>query len=183
MPTKCAVAKKTHKNDEIDIVPLQPKKRLTIAEAVRRIKEAKPSSASQLEKKCNMKLDHLGSGSERVAFRIKGLPVVVKFPICKASGQSWNEYRSYRHIMKTPELKCLRPLMPKIYAYNRTGRCTVMRLYKGIGWEDTEPHEMNVRNKMRAAGCGDYHDLHLSNLGLTPKGKLKVIDLGCFGVI
>lgn len=154
-----------------------------------RFRQRKPSDVEEALSKCGVTLRHLDSGAFRKTYQVGELPLVVKFPR-NTSGiaHSAIEMRVHKRIKRARKrYKPLLKYMPTIYHHEPVTGVIVMRMYTPLGWNDTNSEichglEEKIANAIKHTKWAAKWGLDCSptNVGRDAKGKLVLLDLGCF---
>ena len=170
---------------------------MKVKDIVAMFKKHNPLTVRQVEKHAGMKLEELGSGEFRKAFRIVGTDLVVKFPLATDDIEhSRVEYQRCHDIMRQPKWYLLRKYIPKVYHFNPNTGVLIMHYYEPV--IEATPKIMRditwiqklvdmVCRDNGIVGFGEEElnwvtDIGLDNLGVTPDGNYKFIDMGFFEV-
>lgn len=123
----------------------------------------------------------LGSGISRTAYSIPGTNKVVKVAYWADGGQTHHEIKTIEAISTKKKFHHLRRYLPKMFYHDlEKGVVILERL-------DTKNRRLirekldAFENRLRHIKYGNYlnSDLHEENVGLTKRGQIKVLDLGC----
>ena len=104
---------------------------MNVKSAIRLIKKHRPRTPEDFHK-LGLKFRYLGAGVFREAVEIKGIPLVVKFPLYD-EGYRHGKIHSTVEIRKIKRLnryKYLRPYLPKVYYHDRKSGILVMHKYE-----------------------------------------------------
>lgn len=163
------------------------KKPLTVKTAILRIKKRKPKTVNDF-KKIGLPLNKrpIGWGAFREVWKIKGLPLVVKFTIPSSNGVCrdgiWHSVTEVRKVRQLRKFLWIREYLPKIYYHDSKSGQTVMHFY-----EPFKEKELSYRitylleEAIKQATGVNLGDIQSSNFGIEVKDgrkQLKIIDLG-----
>lgn len=167
---------------------------MNVKQAVSLIKKRRPSTPAEfrevglaLEKKPE------GTGAFREVIKIKGLPLVVKFPLAEGThdpkkGKNLSYVRGKMHstvevrkISKLSKIRWMRKHLPKVYYHDRKSGVLVMHWYKNF---EDDVDSLRAIGRLvtilvyRWLGVG-VTDIHEDNvrMGRTKKDAI-LIDLG-----
>jgi hypothetical protein len=167
-----------------------------ISEAVRRIKNCRPRTILDF-KKAGVPLEdtELGVGVFREVIKVKGLPLVVKFPLDQAPVKKPPVYTDgIRHsrieidkLERLQKISWMRKYLPKVYYYDRAAGIIVMKYYGDMDEKNCDFEEATsdfVRDIFKRATGVRMADFHSGNVRKAPtpqvsRGpKLILIDIG-----
>lgn len=158
----------------------------SIKRAIDLIQLHHPTTPEQFEN-IGLTLEPLANGAFRETAKVKGLPLVVKFPLSDdddTDSYAWAKRHTTSEARKVEILstfKELRPYLPKIYYHNRETGIMVMRYYpkfenskkqfEALGWL--------VRKLVKKLTKVEMADIHDGNFhkGRGKRGGI-LIDLG-----
>lgn len=162
--------------------------------------EFDPKAFSKLNKV--LPLNYVGAGEFRSVYQIVGKDLVVKLPKDRDDIEhSRIEYQRWHDIMHQRGWFLLRKYMPKIYYFNPKNGVLLMRFYK-TAFSDVLTAPTKIENDIKwlqhlvATVCRDncigesfeeneidwVSDIGIGNVGVTPKGEYKFIDMGLFEI-
>lgn len=163
---------------------------LTIREVVRRMKKYKPTDFAACKTLCNLPLERVGEGVSRTVYRVGKLPIVIKINNERSQyGQAWREHKAHQRIIRTKRFARLRPLMPVVYYFSRKTGNSVMRYYEVAETGEAIANKARRRIYNAIRNIANQHpykaslyasDVHSGNIGITKKGRVKIVDLGFF---
>jgi hypothetical protein len=174
--------------------------RLTRKEVLRRFRHHKPKNADEALRNCLVPLTYLSEGAYRRTYQIGNLPLVIKFPYCSdwyedkpieernyalSNGikHSNTEMRSLRRILRSKgKYVKLHRYMPKVYHFNPATGAVLMHKYRNPNRTTRKFNRMLERIDAEAqAVMKKWVDVdNPGNIGYDEKGRVVILDLGCF---
>lgn len=156
--------------------------KLTVDEAIRRIKRKRPKNELDIIIRCGLPLRYLSYGKFRIVFEIVGVPLVVKFPLHNRKKKA-NLHHTDAEISNLRKVRrsyrrydFLQSLVPKVHHYDKASGLVVMDKYRKPRNQDHIPMR-RIRDRLESTDktCGD---LFTQNFGVDKDGNLKILDLG-----
>lgn len=169
--------------------------RLGLNEIIRRLRQNQPTTVEELLVDCHLPISFAGYGAFRDAWEIYSTAYVIKLPIRDGGewGQESNiihttaEINAYNRIMKSIRYRPLRQWMPIFHYTNKPTGLILTEYYKQIpdkkGKFDEEINQIEKLCKrwgFRGDNDADLCIKKRENFGVDKKGKLRILDLGCF---
>jgi len=157
-----------------------------IEKVVQLIKDNGPSELKDF-KKLGLKLKRVGIGAFRSVYKIKGVSLVVKFPL-NESGKihSRAEYDVILDINSSwsHNNKILKQYLPEIFYFDPESTVIVMHYYKELSHAKARLVEGVIDNLVKLTwpfAKDEDTDIGYANLGLSPDGSHPIfLDLGYF---
>jgi hypothetical protein len=164
----------------------------------KRLKLEKPKTVEDLLIRCGLTLKFLGDGGFREVFKIVGTSLVIKVPIqeeeMRMLGQQYShtpvvhaktEWKYRKKVLREKKYEFFRPYMPALHCLIPATGITLSDYYKPLSHAsrrfDAEIDQ--IIGKLAGIGVmdGDVDKTKKDNYGIDRDGKLRIIDLGCFG--
>jgi hypothetical protein len=164
----------------------------------RRLKKEKPETVEDLLIRCGLTLKFLGDGGFRVVFKIAGTSLVVKVPMTEMDqaelGHSYahtpivhakTEWNYRKKVMREKKYEFFRPYMPALHCLIPSTGVTLCDYYRPLSYARTkyDAEIDQIIGNLAGIGVldGDVGSDKKDNYGIDRDGKLRIIDLGCFG--
>ena len=168
------------------------------AQIARRMKLDKPKTVEDLLIRCGLTLKFIGDGGFRVVFKISGTGLVVKVPMTEKDqaelGHNYGhtpiihaktEWKYRKKVMREKKYEFFRPYMPTLHCLIPSTGVTLCDYYRPLPWSRTKYDDEIDQIIANLAGIGvmdgDVGPDKRDNYGIDRDGKLRIIDLGCFG--
>ncbi len=163
-----------------------------------KLKLEKPKTVEDLLIRCGLTLKFIGDGGFREVFKIVGTNLVVKVPLTAMDqaelGHNYGhtpavhartEWNYCKKVMRVKKYEFFRPYMPTLhYLVPKTG-VTLCDYYKPISYFgakfNSEIDQIALSLAKIGVTDGDVGKTKKDNYGTDSDGKLKILDLGCFG--
>lgn len=160
-------------------------------EAVKKVlKNMKPTSGTELLKDCGFTLRMVSYGAFRDVYEIVGTPYVVKIPIHDSQpvyagrDHSETEYAEWKRAMRLQSYKSIRHYLPVIHYFERSTGLLLIDKYTQLENDDTrfdfQIKQISKWLKNKGYGSPDVGTSKRENYGIDSKGRLRILDLGCF---
>lgn len=172
----------------------------SIATVVKRLTEHRPKTETDLTK-LGIRLKYLGNGAFRDVYKVKDIPLVIKFPLCECSkgytectgdcggpDHSRLEYGVYQKIMENRKYRAIRGFMPKVYYFDDKTGIIAVHYYKEMA-DTVYNHKLCdlIEQFLRQTlSIGGRVDMKPDNVGTDisydgdiPIYSFKILDLGC----
>jgi hypothetical protein len=162
------------------------------------LKKEKPESIYDLLLDCGLSLKFLGDGAFREVFKIVGTGLVVKVP--RTDGELMEMSAGYAHtpvdhahaewdhrkkVMREKKYEFFRPYMPALHCLVPSTGVLLADYYRPLPYTRTkyDAEIDQIIGSLAAIGVndGDVAKDKKDNYGIDRDGKLRIIDLGCFG--
>lgn len=168
--------------------------RRTLKTTIAIIKKERPASPSQF-REAGITLEKIpeGTGAFREVLKVRGLPLVVKFPLAEGTHDPKRgkklSYRSgkmhsmmeVRRIQTLSKIKRMQMYLPKVYYHDRKSGVLVMHWYKEFT-DDVDALRALGRMVTRLIWLWErvgISDIHEGNVRIgRSKKDVKIIDLG-----
>jgi hypothetical protein len=163
------------------------------------LKKEKPKTVEDLLICCGLTLKFIGDGGFRVVFKIVGTGLVVKVPMTEKDqaelGHNYahtplvhanTEWKYRKKVMREKKYEFFRPYMPALHCLIPSTGVTLTDYYRPLPWAYTKKYDAEIDQIIaNLAGIGvmdgDVGPDKRDNYGIDRDGKLRIIDLGCFG--
>ncbi len=160
---------------------------------ISKLRKIKPEYVDELLIKCEFPIEFVSYGSFRIVWRVISTQYVIKMPLEGDYGyesgliHSGAEINAYNRIMKVERYRPLRKWMPEFFYTDKPRGLILTGYYRQIvdkkGKYDLEINE--IEKLCQRWGFKDDRDADLciakrDNFGVDSKGKLRILDLGCF---
>lgn len=168
----------------------------SIPTIVKRLTEHRPKNEDEI-KALGIPLWYLGEGAFRTGYKVKGVPLVIKVPMCdcpehyercalECSGPNHSriEYKVYQRIMKKRKYRALRGFLPRVHYFDdRTGIIAV-QYYKPMSntLGNQKLCDMIDQFIRQTLSIGGAVDMKPENIGIEIKDdahQFKILDMGC----
>ena len=158
---------------------------MTPRELVRKLKKIRPKTAKDM-RRAGFHLRYLNEGCFRQVYKIVGTSAVIKFPnLTSGNLESTKEHikqesRGFQKIRKQKRGLSLRPYLPVIYYKDLEAGVTAMKYYQSYRRSDPKERAKLTDFLMTFFHyeSEDRHDYGYGNFGMTPEGRVKILDLG-----
>ena len=172
---------------------------LTKANNIARVlKLEKPETVEDLLINCGLSLKFIGEGAFRFVFKIVGTRLVVKVPMTETDqaelGHNYahtpivhasTEWKYRKKVMREKKYEFFRPYMPTLHCLVPLTGVTLTDYYRPVPWSRTKYDDEidQIIGNLASIGVldGDVGPDKRDNYGIDRYGKLRIIDLGCFG--
>jgi hypothetical protein len=127
-----------------------------------------------------LRIRYVGEGCSREVWQIIGYGLVVKIPKDGPSAKrhAEQEHKAWLRIKRSKKkYKALRPYLPNIYCCTKNG-IILMEKYRQC-YETTTTHNI-VGALVKDLFPTDDGDIYSENMGKDKKGRLVILDFGCF---
>jgi len=162
------------------------------------MKLEKPETVEDLLINCGLSLKFIGEGAFRFVFKVVGTGLVMKVPMLideqTEMGAQYDhtpfdhamiEWAYRKKVMRYKKYEFFRPYMPAYHYIVPSTGVMLTDYYKPVSYARTKYNAEIERiiDKLAEMGIddGDVGPDKKDNYGLTRDGKLKILDLGCFG--
>ncbi len=147
------------------------------------LKHYRPKTLEEF-KEFGLTLLSCGKGCSRDVYKLRGYNLVVKIPngLVSSIRHSAQEMKAYHLIRTRKKYRELRKYLPKIHQSTKDG-VILMDYYKKCDYGEKDSKEIR-----RIRQISDYlfpknengTDMYGENLGRDAKGRLHILDFGCF---
>ncbi len=168
------------------------------AQIARRMKLEKPKTVEDLLIRCGLTLKFIGDGGFREVLKIMGTGLVVKVPMTEMDqaelGHNYahtpiihakTEWKYRKKVMREKKYEFFRPYMPTLHCLIPSTGVTLCDYYRPLPWSRTKYDDEidQIIGNLASIGVldGDVGPDKRDNYGIDRDGKLRIIDLGCFG--